>query len=157
MYQIFTTHMTYSWIKYGCRYDTQGILGNIPITMIPYSYMSYLCLFENVREICQLSDGYRTLGQPLAQVSSTLEIASTIGSPPFNYCHLNPQPSTRSSLDSKFCQWFPYPSAQSKPFLPSHWHHCIDANPFMVRSHKFYEVLPVFPCTTFFKSLTVLE
>ena len=41
----------YSWIKYGSRYDTQGILCNIPIIVIPYSYMSYLRLFENVREM----------------------------------------------------------------------------------------------------------
>ena len=40
-----------SWIKYGCWYYTQGVLGNIPIIAIPYSYMSYLHLFENVREM----------------------------------------------------------------------------------------------------------
>ena len=38
----------YPWIKYGFWYDTQGILGNIPIIVIPHSYMSYLRLFENV-------------------------------------------------------------------------------------------------------------
>ena len=41
----------YSWIKYGCQYDTQEVLGNIPIIMIPYSYMSYLRLFENVHRM----------------------------------------------------------------------------------------------------------
>ena len=44
----------YSWIKYGCRYDTQGILGNIPILVITYSYILYLRIFENVREMPKL-------------------------------------------------------------------------------------------------------
>ena len=44
----------YSWIKYGCRYDTQGILGNITIIFVPYSYISCLRLFDNVCEIPKL-------------------------------------------------------------------------------------------------------
>ena len=41
----------YSCMKYRCLYDTQGILGNITITVIPYSYMLYLCLLENFCEM----------------------------------------------------------------------------------------------------------
>ena len=44
----------YSWIKYRCQYDTQRILGNIPIIVIPYSYMSYLRLFDTVSKMSKL-------------------------------------------------------------------------------------------------------
>ena len=44
----------YSWIKYGCRYYTQGILGNIPIIVIMHSYMVYLRLFINIRKMLKL-------------------------------------------------------------------------------------------------------
>ena len=44
----------YSWIKYGCQYDTQEILGNINIIVILYSYFPYLNVFENFREMPKL-------------------------------------------------------------------------------------------------------
>ena len=48
-----------------------------------------------------------------------------------------PQPSTSYSLDAKICQLLPYPITWLKPLLTSHWHHCFDANNFLVWPHSF--------------------
>ena len=51
-----TFNVQYSWIKYVCWYDPQGILGKTPIIVIPYSNISHLPF----KSVCvEASTGWR--------------------------------------------------------------------------------------------------